>query len=890
MTGHALLETARDALFLARLPPERLPWVYLAIAAIAFGLFAWQQSSGRAQQNRAGLAVSLYVSAGVTLGFWFLSSQSSTWVLYALYAWTGVFATLVIVRFWILAGDLFTVSQAKRLFAFVGSGASVGAISGAALARIVAELFPPQHLLLAASAALLLTAVGPLMQLPRPESVPSGLAPVPGGIRVELMRSLKPVWERPYLRLVAGIGFISTVAVTLVDYIFKSTVAAKVAADDLGAFFAGTYLLLNVLGLLAQLFLVGPMMQKLGVSRVLSVLPALLLFGGLGVAVGGGLFAAMLLKAFDGSLRHSLHRTATEVLFVPLPGELRSRVKGLIDVAGQRGGQAFASVAILLVVSWDSGAGLLAGGVILLAAAWAYLAANLQRHYVALFRESLSEVMLQTRVAFPELDLASLEALMTTLNHPNDDKVVAAIDMLEEQDRVRLIPALILYHPSAAVVVRALELFTRAGREDFLPVTDRLLEHPAPEVRAATLRTLAWMAPDPALYDRFVRDDSPIVRSTALVGQVSFGGPPAESAAAAMRALAESGSLDERLSLARAIRYSPGAVFEELLLKLASGAEERVLLAVARAMREILSPRFVPPLLRMLSKRELRNEARRTLVAIGRTALEELDRSLDDPQLDLRIRRQLPRAIGDFEPSAAAVVLMKHFSDERDGGVRYRLLRALGRLKDRHPDVDLDLQVFNDAAEDTLATVFVLMNWRVHLETGTAQVPERATDVQELMTALLDHRQRLALQRLFRLLSLLHPGDDLRSIYRGVHSSKRDVRASSRELLETLIQPPMRDPLLALVDELPDADKLERAGRYLPPARGEYELVLTALLERSSTAMRCLVAYHAAELRLVELRPAIGRMREGAPEMLERVIARALAMLEERPQGSPDGK
>ena len=35
MAGHALLETARDALFLQNLPVEHLPWVYLVIAAIA---------------------------------------------------------------------------------------------------------------------------------------------------------------------------------------------------------------------------------------------------------------------------------------------------------------------------------------------------------------------------------------------------------------------------------------------------------------------------------------------------------------------------------------------------------------------------------------------------------------------------------------------------------------------------------------------------------------------------------------------------------------------------------------------------------------------------------------------------------------------------------------
>lgn len=32
--GHTLLETARDALFLAKLPASTLPWMYLAIAAL----------------------------------------------------------------------------------------------------------------------------------------------------------------------------------------------------------------------------------------------------------------------------------------------------------------------------------------------------------------------------------------------------------------------------------------------------------------------------------------------------------------------------------------------------------------------------------------------------------------------------------------------------------------------------------------------------------------------------------------------------------------------------------------------------------------------------------------------------------------------------------------
>ncbi len=38
LAGHTLLETARDALFLARLPASHLAFVYLAIAVVAVGL------------------------------------------------------------------------------------------------------------------------------------------------------------------------------------------------------------------------------------------------------------------------------------------------------------------------------------------------------------------------------------------------------------------------------------------------------------------------------------------------------------------------------------------------------------------------------------------------------------------------------------------------------------------------------------------------------------------------------------------------------------------------------------------------------------------------------------------------------------------------------------
>ena len=65
--------------------------------------------------------------------------------------------------------------------------------------------------------------------------------------------------------------------------------------------------------------------------------------------------------------------------------------------------------------------------VVALAAVWIRIAISLQDHYLALFRETLGEVSLQTHLDFPGLDLSSLEALIAALSSPDDDEVLAAI-------------------------------------------------------------------------------------------------------------------------------------------------------------------------------------------------------------------------------------------------------------------------------------------------------------------------------------------------------------------------------------------------------------------------------------------------------------------------------
>ncbi|HSD66177.1 MAG TPA: hypothetical protein VLF95_05725, partial [Vicinamibacteria bacterium] len=677
----------------------------------------------------------------------------------------------------------------------------------------------------------------------RPVARPRG-----GGSAAEGLAILK---ADAYVRGLAVLVLVSTIALTLGDYVFKSAVARTVPKEELGAFFGGFYALLNLLALVAQVVVGGWLFRAVGLHRALWLLPALVFVGAAGVALGGGLVAALLLKGADGSLRNSVHRTGSELLYLPLSDGVRARAKPLIDVVGQRGGQALASLLILSESLLARGDVVLAGASAAVSLVWIAWVADLKELYLDVFRSALREGTLRPAVDLPPVDLVSLETLFAALNSADDHEVLAAMDLLAEEGRARLIPALILYHPSQRVVLRALELFAAAGRVDFLPVAERLGRHADAEIRAAALRARTRVRPEEAFLRAADADPSPLVRATAAVGLVA-GGWGGEQARVALAGLVADRGEETSLALARAIAAQPAPVFEDALLSLADGFSERALAEVARAMGAVRSPRFLPALLAFLGRREVRAEARAALLAYEEEGLAFLDEALGDHGLPVELRRHVPRTISLFAPAPAAAVLARHVLEEPSGAVRYRILRGMNRLA-AAAEVEFDPALLRRAADAATEGVFRLVHWRSVLERGASGRPARSTPGHELLVRLLRDKEEQATERLFRLLALRHRGEDFKGIFRGLQSSDPRARASSRELLENVLEPRLRGPVLAVVDDASDAARLARAGELYAPATLGYEKVLALILDRGGESLRCVAAYHVGELGLAAL-------------------------------------
>ena len=87
--------------------------------------------------------------------------------------------------------------------------------------------------------------------------------------------------------------------------------------------------------------------------------------------------------------------------------------------------------------------------------------------------------------------------------------------------------------------------------------------------------------------------------------------------------------------------------------------------------------------------------------------------------------------------------------------------------------------------------------------------------------------------------------------------SRADVKASSRELLESFVAPRAREAILGLVDDAPDAQRLLSAGGFHRTEKLGYVELLRVLLDTDSDSLRSLAVYHIGELGLSELKPSL---------------------------------
>ncbi len=868
MGGHTMLETARDALFLTHLPASQLPFVYLGSAATGILLTVLDRKLARRASSVGAISIYLVLGAILTSVFLFTDLAAPP-ALYGLYLWSTVFASWATLQFSLVTSSRFDVAQAKRVLGFIGAGAIVGSVFGATVARTLVEFLPVRSLIGAAAVLFVLTAIGPMSFLQRAgKSQKEGQA-VPF-TRVA-MRGASAIARHGYARFLLLLLLTSTVALTVGDFSFKAYARSSHAAS-LGSFFATTQIVVNVLALVVQLLFVPRVLRGVGAHGALLILPVLLAFGGLGILLHGALLGALVLRGSDGALRFSLHKTAFDLLYFPLSDADRRRIKPVLEVLGQRGGQALAALGLLALEQAPRTYPIyvLFGSVAL----WIGSVGLLRAPYVRLFRESLlrGDLSLSREV---QLDLRAFESAVAALSSDNEAGVRLAIDLLAGHRGGTLVPTVMLLHPEVTVVLHALDVLAREQRRDAVPTIDRLLAHADAEVRAAALRARAQLAPDPVMLRSLLFDPRREVAATAFVSLAAHGWMETEEGTAALERLKGAQGVEVRLAVARAALVQPSAALIPVLQICMECQDSRVLEATTLAMAKMPDASFIPLLLPLLERSRHRETARLALAAIGPAALTELSRLLRDPSSSHLLRRHLPESIRRFPAQDALPILVELLETERDGMVAFKVLRSLNRMRTLDPSLPIPEPLLVREIEKHLASAFRYTHIRSVLLAEESQLPRSAAA--ELLVDVLHDKRIHAAERCMRLINLLLPDEDFRPLMRGYSSSTDRVRASAMEVIGAVLPMRYRLALLGLLDEDSDLGTeriLDAADPFYQVVPLTYREALGVLMGLSGTTLRALAAYHATELGITGTTVPAAPTASPSVRLLEELVRR----------------
>jgi len=867
LVAHALLETARDALFLAKLSPNDLALAYLAIAATALvAVTATRRWLGVLDPRR--MLIGFLVLAVIGTSVLAITITWASWLVFVLYVWTGFVATLVVPCFWTVVDRSVLVSEAKRMFATIGAGGVLGALVGSAIAAAVGHVLPPRHLVTLGAGVFALATLAAVVLAPHPID-----RPVPRRPSFDVRASSKR--SRRYVQLLLAIGLISTITLTVGDLTFKRALAERLPPEQLATAFGTIYTGLNIVGLIVQLAIAPRLLARVGVGAALMLLPAIMVMTSLGFVLTGTTIAVIALKLGDGGLRHSLHRVASEILYLPVPAAIRDASKPIADALSHRGGQALAAIIVFIAISIDDSLWTLAwltvvGGLAWLGSIW------FARHaYIAQFREMLRAGEVQRDVRVPELDGSSAQLLAESLSSPDEVEALAALDLLAH--RPRNLPALVLYHPRKLVVQRALGLLEGELRADVARVLEYLLSHPDPEIRADALAASHRTGDHRPAMVAALTDAHPEVRAAALVGLV-------DDAELAIRVAAgvemmQRGTMAERIALAHAIGLAPRPAFRDTLAHLLASREPAVLREVLEAYARAPSLAPLDKLLPLLEEAHVRGVVRQVFLASGARGLERLVLALDDPATPRTIRRHIPRTISRFRTEAAAAALVQRLLHEADGSTEFKLLRALGRMRTDDPTLAIDATVLRRYARRAVsqAARYATLHDRL------ASEPELSRGAL-LLLELLAEKRRNAVEHAFRAFGILYPDAHLRSVHDSMTSPDDVRRSAAREIFESIVPAELRVPLLAVIEDLPAEERRARLGTWAPGPFTRYEDFVADVLADPSESLRCVVAHHVAERRLITLRPELQRLRPIAgSELVLHAFDQAIARLDVGP-------
>jgi AAA family ATP:ADP antiporter len=384
--GYFMLRPIRETMGVAG-GVDNLQWLFTGtfVATLAvlplYGWIASKVSRRRIVPWVFGVVVASLLAYGAAM----LVRPDDVWLARTFYIWVSVINLLMISLAWSVLADVMESHEAKRLFALIAAGASLGGLVGPLLTTLLVKPLGHGGLMLL-SAVLIGASAATATWLHRWRD----RHPLPAGTSSAEQRQ-RPLGGNPFAGATAvfrspyllGIAFFVLLLATVTTFLYFEQ--AKLVAErftdkeEQTQVFGLIDTVVQTLAILSQLFITGRIAQKLGVGVLLVAVPVVVAAGFLWLALAPVFAVFVVVMVVRRAGEYAFVRPGREMLYTVMPAEQKYKAKNFIDTVVYRGGDALSGWvkrALDVLAEHPAAAMFIGAGV---AAAWAITGVALGR-------------------------------------------------------------------------------------------------------------------------------------------------------------------------------------------------------------------------------------------------------------------------------------------------------------------------------------------------------------------------------------------------------------------------------------------------------------------------------------------------------------------------------
>ncbi|WP_405370055.1 Npt1/Npt2 family nucleotide transporter [Nonlabens sp. Asnod2-A12] len=810
-----------SALFLSQLGAENLSVAFIIIAVTAVVVsFIYNKSLEKFALRYIIRTTLILFSVGfIAMGCIVALGWVTPFFSYLFYTMVGMFALLATSQFWVLANVVFNVREAKRLFGFIGAGGIAGGIIGGYLTSILAEyvgngiLMILAGLLIAACTVVFKriwkTRVQSLSKFKRKERA-----------TVSTESSIKLIYKSKHLTYLAAVIGLGVLVAKLVDYQFSYIAAAKIPdPQELASFFGFWFSTFNIVSLLIQLFVTNKILENTDISVSLIALPIGIVLLCLALLVFPELWIVIIIKGLDGSLKQSLHKSAVELLALPIPSSIKNKTKTFIDVVVDSLATGIAGFLLIFVIKGlELSATYITLITILIVLVWIIVVFKVRDAYLGTFKES---IMMRENMGSTKKSIGRIRQNMRVIFESGSEK-----DILEIIKRLPEIthPSLkndvlkLLNHEShkvKAVVVDSLRYITKEPQtkvQDFIYIEDDTLI-------MATMRYL--MSQDKISYqffEQYLDYENEFIATAALLALARESEDNPTLAAKYNLHLRikmfidelESEDSDLKISeIARLIEtlgYVKRTKYHDIIQTYLKHPNPILKNAAILAAGETAREKFLPVLYSELENIAYRESSIKAISSFGNAIIPTLYKKYLNTNLNSQQKSQIPTIISNIHTEKAYRALFK-MSQRGDFKLRTKVADLLYTWRKEGIDYSINqrtlrLMIANESKlyRQLLGCYFsIRIIERSKLQPqkiiSLPEKTERSHLIQQLKTSL-----ELNLKRVFNLLALYYNPEDVFVAYRGLKSDTKESQLHAMEYLDGLLSRNLKTLLLPILE------------------------------------------------------------------------------------------